>query len=203
MKLKDFKKKMEKGLFTTAEAQVVAFKNNPLLTNLQLHQWGKNGDIIRLKRGVYMFADAKPAISDIAKNLYFPCYFSLEYILSLNNIIPEAVFTYTLVTTKPTRMFKTPLGNFSFRKIKREAFTGFDAETLMAEKDKAFVDYFYLNSSRLKEGYNFWEESRLEAVETELNFKKIFHYAKLFNSKKLIYLLKNFENYAKSYQNHP
>lgn len=197
MKLKDFRKKMEKTVFKTAEAQIIAFKNSPRFTNLQLHNWEKNKDIIRLKRGLYMFAGAKPSVPEIAENLYSPCYLSLEYVLNLNNIIPEAVFTYTLVTTKPTRVFRTPFGVFSFRKIKREAFTGFDADTLIAEKEKALVDYFYLESSRLKAEHDFWRESRLEATATELDFKKIFRYAGLFRSKKLIYLLKSFEDYAK------
>lgn len=199
MKFKDFRKKMEKSIFKTTEAHVVNFSSNSKLTNLQLHQWKKNGDVIQLKRGLYMFSDAKPAIAEMAKSLYSPCYFSLEYILNTYGIIPEAVFTYTLVTTKATRMFKTPLGNFSFQKIKREAFTGFDDKTLMAEKEKALVDYFYLNSSRMKLEQNFWKESRLEAMEAGVNFKKVFHYAKLFHSKKIINLLENFENYAKSH----
>lgn len=196
MKLKDFRKKMQKGIFSTAEAHVVGFSDDPKLINLQLHQWKASGDLVQLKRGLFMFADYKPDPAEIAKNLYFPCYFSLEYILNLNNILPEAVFSYILVTTKKTCRFKTPAGNFIYHSIKKNAFTGFDDKTLMAEPEKAFVDYFYLNSSRLKTGKTFWEELRLNG--SELNFKKVFKYAKLFESKKLIILLTDFQNYAKT-----
>lgn len=197
MKLNEFKKRMQKDIFTTAEAHVVAFKENPKLINLQLHQWKKGGYIIPLKRGVFMFADKKLDPAQVAKNLYAPCYFSLEYVLSLHGIIPEAVFSYTLVTIKKTRQFKTPAGRFIFQTIKKEAFTGFDPKTFMAEPEKAFVDYFYLNSSRLKADNVFWEESRLNGA--ELNFKKVMRYAKIFKSKKLITLLTSFQHYAKTH----
>ena len=185
MKLKDFRKKLGKGIFSTAEAQLVAFPENPAIVNLQLHQWKKNNDIIALKRGLSMFSDysASGHEAEIARSLYCPCYFSLQQALSFYGIIPEATFTHTLVTTKATRHFKTPVGNFSYRKIKREAFTGFDSNTLMAEKEKALVDYFYFYGKDFKTSDSFWEESRLEAGATKVNFKKVFRYAKLFNSK--------------------
>jgi len=200
MKLKDFRKKMVKSIFSTAEAQLVAFQNNPELTNLQLHQWKKQGELIQLKRGIYMFPNANSSAAQIANALYAPCYISLEYALSFYGILPEAAFVYTLVTPKGTRQFVTPLGTFSYHKIKREAFTGFDGKTLMAEPEKALVDYFYLRGSSFKTTEAFWEESRLDAE--GLDFQKIIQYAGLFGSKKLITLLTHFQAYAKTHSNH-
>lgn len=110
--------------------------------------------------------------------------------------MPEAVFSYTLVTTKKTRQFNTPVGHFVYQTIKKGAFTGFDTTTLFAEPEKALVDYFYLNSSKLRAGDAFWNESRLNG--TDLNFKKVFRYAGLFKSKKLFSLLTDFQRYAKA-----
>ncbi len=204
MKLKDFRKKMEKGVFSTAEAHLVVFPESSVMINLQLHQWKKNNDIAALKRGLFMFSDysASGHEAEIARSLYCPCYFSLQQALSLYGIIPEATFSHTLVTTKATRHFQTPVGNFYYRKIKGEAFTGFDSNTLMAEKEKALVDYFYFYGSGFKATDSFWEESRLEAGATKVNFQKVFRYAKLFNSKKLEILLHSFYLYAKSHQTH-
>ena len=202
MKLKDFSKKMEKAIFSTAEARIVCFRDKPQVLNLQLHQWTKNGNLIALKRGLYMFADTKPSATDIARNLYYPCYFSLEYALNFYGIMTETVFQYTLVSTKTTRHFNTAAGTFIYQKIKKEAFTGFDPETLMAEKEKALVDYFYLNSKKLEASNLFWKSSRLEAGLTKINFKKALNYAKLFKSKKLELLLNSFKTYAKSHQNY-
>ena len=193
---------MRKPIFTSVEAQLVAFKENPKLVNLQLHQWRKNGDLVQLKRGLYAFKEREMKPANLAKSLYSPCYFSLDFILSLAGIMAEAVFAYTLVTPKPTRCFETPYGNFYYHTIKKEAFTGYDPQTLMAEKEKALVDYFYLNSGKLKADNRFWEESRLEVVETEVNFKKVYQYAKLLHSTKLLFLLKHFEQYAKSHETH-
>ncbi len=202
MKFKDFRKKMEKNIFSTAEARILCFSDTPSVLNLQLHQWKKSGDLIALKRGLYMFADIEPKTSEIAHNLYYPSYFSLEYALNFYGVMPEAVFEYTLVSTKTTRYFKTPVGIFSYRKIKKEGFTGFDPKTLMAKKEKALVDYFYLNSGNIEPNDKFWKNSRLEAGATELNLKKALHYAKLFNSKKLNLILNSFFSYAKSQQNY-
>lgn len=197
MNLKNFRAKMKKSVFSTVEAHIVAFRTNPKLVNLQLYQWARSKDLIALKRGVYMFADAKPTIAEIANALYYPCYFSLEYILNLNGIIPEAVFSYTFVTPKATRTFKTPLGTFIYQKIKKEAFTGFDPKTLIAKREKALTDYFYLKSSKLIPSDDFWEESRLNGA--KLDFKKVHRFAKLYRSKKLIALLNSFQRYAKTH----
>lgn len=204
MKLKDFRKKMGKSVFSTAEAHLVAFSENPAVINLQLHQWKKNGDIIALKRGLFMFSDYSISghEAEIARSLYGPCYFSLQQILSLHGIIPEAVFDHTLITTKATRHFQTPVGHFYYHKIKKEAFTGFDSGNLIAEKEKALVDYFYFYGKNFETTDSFWEESRLESGTTNVNFKKVFRYAKLYNSKKLETLLHSFYLYAKSHQAH-
>lgn len=198
MKFLTFQRQMKKEVFSTAEAQVVAHVDDPALTNLQLHQWEKQGLLTRLKRGAYFFSDRQPALEDIVRALYMPSYFSLEYVLSHYGVLPEAAFTHTLVTTKTTRKWQTPLGLFSFRKIKTEAFSGYDPQNLMAEKEKALVDYFYLNRFRLLPENAFWESSRLEAIATDIHFKKVFQYARLFHSKKLEELLRSFETYAKS-----
>lgn len=200
MKLKEFRRAMVKNVFSTEEARVVCFRDKPAVLNLQLHQWKKNGDLIALKRGLYMFADAKVSAAEIARHLYFPCYFSLEYALSIFGILPEAVFEYTLVTLKATRRFETPAGIFVYQTLKKSAFIGFDAETLMADKEKALVDYFYLHGAELKPEDSFWEESRLEAHATAIDFKKVFSYAKLFQSDRLSFLLHHFYTYAKSHQ---
>lgn len=200
MKLKEFRKKMQKNIFKTNEARIVCFQDHPDVVNLQLHQWKKSGDMVSLKRGVYMFSDAKPPASEIAENLYSPSYFSAEYALNFYGIMPETVFEYTLVTPRATRRFSTPMGVFVYQKIKKEAFCGFHSETMMAEKEKALADYFYLHSADLEPNDSFWEHSRLEANATNIDFKKTLSYAKLFKSFRLISLLNSFYSYAQSCQ---
>ncbi len=196
MKYKEFKKSMKKSVFTIKDARIVAFNNSPQLIKLELHKWSKLKDIIKLKKGVYAFSDVSPNIK-AAQNFHYPCYFSLEFVLNLYGIMTEAIFAYTLITNRTTKKYNTPWGQFIYQKIKNDAFCGFDPKTLIAYKEKALVDYFYLNISKLLPENSFWEESRLNAK--DINFKKVYNFAKLFNSKKLITLLESFEKYAKTY----
>lgn len=175
---------------------MVCFKDSPNLVNLQLHQWVKRGELVRLKRGVYAFAKADLTAVDIAKALYEPCYFSLEYALNYYGVLPEAVFAYTLVTPKTTRTFKTPFGTFYFHHLKPKVFMGFSSDTLVAVPEKALVDYLYLHQAKLEPTNFFWAEARLATH--ELDFKKTRGYAKKFESQKLMKLLQSLEAYAKS-----
>lgn len=196
MKLKEFKKGMQKGIFTWEEAKLVAFGTSPDVLKLQLHQWKKAGDIISLRRGIYIFPDQNIDKIEIAKYLCWPCYLSLEYALSHYGLLPDVVFAMTLVTTKSTRKFNTPLGQFTYQKLKQEAFFGFDNKTLIAEKEKAVVDNLYLNRHRFLPNPDFWEEQRWQNLD-ELNFKRALDHAKHFRSDKLKNLLISLKSYAK------
>lgn len=195
MQFKQFRKKMKKNIFSKEEAQVVAFETPPTTLKLQLHQWVKAGDLISLKRGLYAFSDSSLDKGEVARRLYLPCYISLEYALNLYGLIPDVPFSITLVTPKITRKFNTPYGQFVYHKIKKEAIFGYDPKTLIAEKEKALLDYLYLNRQRLVPQTDFWRELRLQNL-TEINFNKAFEYAKKFGSKKLIALLRSLRDYA-------
>lgn len=200
MKLKEFKRVMIKKIFTTNDVRVVAFNNKGNLINLLLHNWRKSGDLIRLKRGLYTFRDTEVDLALIAKSLHSPCYFSLEYVLNLNGIIPEAVFAYTLVTPGITKKYDTQYGTYIYHKIKKEAFTGFDRRTLMAEKEKAIVDYLYLNKATFVPKKSFWKESRINTENLDLS--KVKKYVRLYNSKKLNILIGSLLDYAKPHKNY-
>lgn len=195
MQFKQFRKKMKKNIFSKEEAQVVAFETPPTTLKLQLHQWVKAGDLISLKRGLYAFSDSRLDKGEVARRLYSPCYISLEYVLNLYGLIPDVPFSITLVTPKITRKFNTPYGQFVYHKIKSQAFFGYDPKTFIAEKEKALLDYLYLNRQRLVPQTDFWRELRLQNL-AEINFNRAFEYAKKFGSEKLIALLRSVRDYA-------
>lgn len=195
MQFKQFQKKMKKNIFSIEEARVVAFDTPPATLKLQLHQWVKAGDLISLKRGLYAFSDSSLDKGEVARRLYSPCYISIEYALNLYGLIPDVPFSITLVTPKITRKFNTLYGQFVYHKIKKEAFFGYDPKTLIAEKEKALLDYLYLNRQRLVSQTDFWRELRLQNL-TEINFNRAFEYAKKFGSEKLIALLRSVRDYA-------
>ncbi len=109
----------------------------------------KSGLFIKLRNGFYMLKDSKPFHYFIANKLYQPSYISLEKALSHYGVIPETIYTITSITTKSTREFKTPKGIFSYQRIKKEAFTGYEPQKmegltiLFAEPEKALADYLY------------------------------------------------------------
>ena len=143
---------------------------------------------IRLKRGLFTLKNNQPSPELIANKLYSPSYISLETALSNYGIIPEVVYSITSVTTKSTREFSAVDINFSYRTIRKPAFTGYGLQvrsgekTLMAEPEKALVDYLYFAVLK-KISFN----DRLDI--SKLSKTKVLSYAKLFNHKKLIKLI--------------
>jgi predicted transcriptional regulator of viral defense system len=90
----------------------------------------------------------------IANRLYAPSYISLEFALAYYHLIPEAIYTVTSVTTRPTRTIVAAGTTFAYHHLKSSAFTGYapvplGAETaLIATPEKAVVDYLYFAQLR-------------------------------------------------------
>ncbi|MFH1956438.1 MAG: type IV toxin-antitoxin system AbiEi family antitoxin domain-containing protein [Patescibacteria group bacterium] len=160
-------------------------------TDKLLHRYTKSGFIIRLKRGLYAFPDALPPDLYIANKLYSPSYISLEFALAYHGVIPEIVYEITSVTTKATRRFEVKtLGKvFSYRKIKKNAYTGYNLQKSqginfnIADAEKSFVDANYLRLlSKQKPISRFRKE--------KINQAKAMQYAELFGNQKLISIIK-------------
>lgn len=104
---------------------------------------------VKLRNGFYILKDTRPSLYVIANRLYRPSYISLESALSFYKIIPETVYGVTSVSTKATREFESEIGIFSYQKIKREAFIGYELKDVHGEKifiadaEKALADYLY------------------------------------------------------------
>ena len=154
-----------------------------------LHRYTKSGFISRLKKGLYAFPDALPPDVFIANKLYEPSYVSLEFALSYHGIIPETVYTITSITTKATRRFEFGGKVFIFRRLKKQAFTGYESvkqngiNFLIADAEKAFIDAQYF---RLFEGQKPLSRFRKDKI----NKIRALSYAKLFQNNKLISIIK-------------
>lgn len=132
----------------------------------------KNGYIIRLKRGLYVVNpehSGKRLSSElIANHLYAPSYISMSTALRYYGLIPEAVYTHQSMTIKHSRNFHTPLGNYDYKCIAREAFAvgvrsvqNNDYAFLIASPEKALCDLI-ANSSKVNLRYLTDVESYLE-----------------------------------------
>ena len=123
----------------------------------------KQGVIIRLKRGLYVVNpehSGKTLSSElIANHLYTPSYISMSTALRYYGLIPEAVYVHQSMTVKHPRSFQTPVGNYDYKYISREAFSigvrsmhKGDYAFLIASPEKALCDLI-ANSSKVNLRY--------------------------------------------------
>jgi len=173
-----------------------------------LYRWMKAGQIIQVKRGVYMTrrffeqhradADFAPMVSAI---LIPQSYLSLEYILQRNAILTEMTYPVTAVTLKQTRVFDNKLGTFTYRNIKADLYQGFIISEYMgipisqATVAKALFDFLYLRpwkGSRRLASYNLVEDLRLNLEDfSESDQIEFITFVEISKSKKMDQILKN------------
>lgn len=124
------------------------------LIKIQLHRFAQKKLIKQIKRGWYYFDEKKIDEHVLASLLYKPSYISLESALNYYGIIPDVSFETTLVSPTTTKKIKTSLGIFSYQKIKKELFFGFQTmkaqedNFYLARKEKALLDFFYIRKIR-------------------------------------------------------
>ena len=86
-----------------------------------VHRAVRKKEVLRLKPGLYCLAEdfrkSHPHPFVLAGVLHSPSHISLESALSHYGMIPEAVRQVTSVTGQRSRIFRTPLGIFSFVRV--------------------------------------------------------------------------------------
>ena len=117
----------------------------------------KSGELIRLKRNLFIVnkeltgkeTDARLC----ANHIYGPSYVSFQWALRYYGMIPEQVFMMTSATTKRTRSFETPIGNFNYVQVPVSYFPiGVECREeqgisfLMATREKALCDTILLDN---------------------------------------------------------
>lgn len=203
MNFLEFKEKTKEfPLFETRELKLILGKDFSSTTLNNLKNWSNKGYITMLRRGLYIVSEAKEKLDAmaLATKIYFPSYVSLETALGYYGIIPEAVFTVTSVTTRKTKEFKTPVGNFSYQKIKKEAFGGFETKKQagisfnLALPEKALIDFLYLNRNILNGSHEQFSSYRF-SKDFKFDTKKLLNFAKVFHNKKVLSLIQDFIKY--------
>jgi len=199
MKFIEFQKRFKEYLvFSLLDIR----KEYPNFPQLQLNRWKEQGYLINVRQSYYCLSDvelSRDLLLYIANRIYSPSYISLEIALSYYNLIPESVYHITSVSTKKTKNYYTQLGNFIYRHIKSSAYFGyklieFDQKHrfLLAEPEKALLDYFYLNSHiASKQDFG---ETRINSNEFDnhINLNKLNAYLVNFKNKSFEKRIKNF-----------
>ena len=174
-----------------------------------LTRWQKKGYLEKIRSGFYRLTNrplrGEAELFFIAKRIYAPSYISLQSALRWYDLIPEAVFTITSVTSRKTENFQTPAGHFSYRTIRRDLFFGYRMDKFenfrvkIADPAKALLDFLYLHPHLDSEDHffelrlNFWE------LQEKLNFEDYQNYLQLFSSKSLESRAKKLIQFLKSH----
>lgn len=168
------------------------------LAKIQLNRWSKAGYIENIRRGFYVFEDTKNTIDTrtISFFLYEPSYISLESALSYYGLIPEMVPVITSLSTRTTRTFINSYGKFMYRHIKTDLFWGYDiiktanGKYLIADPEKALLDYIYFNQKRLRDEYDI-NELRINPFEFKdvISITKLRKYLNYYNSPTMNYII--------------
>jgi len=193
----EFAEKIPKNIPFSIEQINVYFPESSIKSIRQnLFNWQQNQRLIKLRKNLYVIKNEDIDLRLLANKIYEPSYVSLEYGLSFYNLIPEAAFAITSVTTDKTKQFKNKLGNFLYKHIKKELYFGFYYfnNVLIAEREKCLLDYFYFNLSKVNFEEGYLKELRLQNME-KLKRGKLKKYLEKFGVKKL----KEFLNFCLDY----
>ena len=183
--------------------QLLIEKLIPDFQRIQLDRWEKKGYIRKIKQGFYALTDQKLTESFLfltANKIYPHSYISLEKALKYYGLIPEEIFQITSVSTKKTTNFKTPVGNFTYRHISPCLFWGYKLlgvdkhKVLLAEPEKAILDYLYLNAHLKKSGDFMEMRVNHDSFIEQVNIKKFQRYLDAFENKSLNKRVKIFLN---------
>ncbi len=175
-----------------------------------LKRWINKGILFRLKNGMYVtktFVDRNmhnPSyIELIANSLLIPSYLSLEYVLQKNNLLTEATWTITSVTTKTTRQYNNKLGTFHYYTLNKKLFCGFNKYPYganyiyEASQAKALFDFFYLRLKNLDPKDNSTiAEYRINWFNlNKTDFNEFIDYITMSKIKKMQALIEHFKGY--------
>lgn len=129
----------------------------------KLTQLLKSGDLIRIKKGLYLLGNRYKkhfySYELLANIIYGPSYVSLEKALQIYGLIPEHVEIITSVTPKKSKEFKTPVAYFSYTHCTPQSYplgiTTYQTENknihiLMATPEKALYDILTLRRGKVK-----------------------------------------------------
>ena len=190
MKYEDLLKTIQSPYFSRRDHLLDGQK----LFDYQISLWVKKGNLLRLKNGMYAFAKDTEKIKgeEIASFIYEPSYLSLESALAWHGFIPEMVYAYVSLTARINRKFTNDFGTFLYRHIKPELFWGYTemktehGHFLLAEPEKALLDYLYLNLSKITTEADFDNiRFNMDTIKEKLNADKFLKYLSAFGVKKM------------------
>ena len=159
MKTAELLKILKQSPYFTKQNLSLALEKEGEDLNYWINKLIREEMLMPLKKGFYISSYYRDLITQSQSVGYFeylanvlraPSYVSTEYVLANNNMIPEAVYAITSITTKSPRIYSTKIGSFIYRNIKKKLFFGYqirdfaDKKIKIATFTKALFDFLYL-----------------------------------------------------------
>lgn len=163
--------------------------------------WIKTGELIRVKKGLYVFGPKiaqRPYSKELLANLiYGPSAISLSYALAHYGLIPERIETVTSITNNRKKQLQTPIGLFTYQYLSSSCYQigiqlvsfGNAQSYLMATPEKALCDYIYfvtkpVKMSSLKDMESFlFEDLRIdETIMADLSLASVKEISAIYKS---------------------
>ncbi len=191
MKYLDFSRQFNKYPIITYQDIRNVFK---AVNHSQLAGWQKKGLLLKLRRGIFALPN-RTIDPHFAANKLNYSYISMEYALSYYQIIPDIARVITSVSKNRGEKISNFLGNFYYRKINSQLFTGFtalksaDGNFRIALPEKALFDLVYFRDD-LKDKEDF--SAMRFNFDAKLNIKMIEQFVDLVRSPRIKKRLKNF-----------
>jgi hypothetical protein len=191
MRYLEFKDKV-RGFPIISSTHLFNLTRKPQTLKAQLTKWQKKGLIIKLKRGLYILNESDRKIE--------PSRIFLAY-----DLIPEKVVDVTSVTTKKTAKFTNPFGTFVYQHLKTILFFGFKEiedenglPVLIAEPEKAVLDFIYLNLQDFKNKDEdvFGLSCRFQNLDM-LKKRKLINFAKKYENEEMLDVVENLLSFIK------
>lgn len=180
-----------KNLLLFTKETLRQFETDEDALNFNLKYWTEKGEVIPLKKGLYILKenwekeeDKASFLEYLANKLYEPSYLSGEYILSQFGLLSESVFGISSVSLNSTKSFQTPLALFTYSSLSPKLFSGYTvkkfkgAPIFIATKPKALFDFLYLrflkravvNKKAVEELRINWENLKKQELEEAQKF---------------------------------
>jgi len=126
-------------VFTTYDVAKVMGKSTAY-ASLMLH---KSKRVTRIERGKYFIEGATPY--EIASNIVFPSYVSLQAGLQYYGLIEQNVIRYSVIALKRRKPISMGAVSIEFIRASRELFFGYESNqnAYVASPEKLFIDCLY------------------------------------------------------------
>lgn len=180
-----FKHHKQKKLFSLADLSQLTEEPKSSLA-VQLTRLVKSGFVKRIAYRWYENPFSPPSQEETAMILRYPSYLSMEYALSKHGILSQAVYTLTLVTTKPPYTYRTEGATYEYHQINKNLFWGYKKEGVVqtAEPEKSLLDFIYIRHAKNRDlNINMVKSLFNDMDVDEFDFKKLHVYSKKFPPK--------------------